>query len=289
MRSSTVCTGTTPTPQTAEIARWCLSYMKSIFNGAGYLKADNRGSGGRVTQAYARLALIARSLSRRPNGGQTAVSVTLAMSPLYDRPSRSQHGCEVFLRVLETSLIRGSIAVTNVWLMGLDDQQRNVQTMPTFNGGRYSFTAARCSSLSSIQLVIQCEDGAFSGKDRYDGGRNGFDLNGLFDTLGLSDDGKNLPATAITIGYSQPNYATAAFTISRYRHIRTDRSSRWNWRVVVAGLERAGRRWRYRHAAGKPMVATYWCPGWRAGMPECGRHRCEPFQLYGHLGRMISR
>jgi hypothetical protein len=102
--------------------------MKSIFNGAGYLKADNRGSGGKVDEAdmlgCSHCQKLIKASEWRADGGFCHSCDAPVCNHCADRIP--QHGCEVFLRVLETSLMRQYRRDQNARLMGLDYSAKDV-------------------------------------------------------------------------------------------------------------------------------------------------------------------
>ena len=100
--------------------------VKSIFNGAGYLRNDDRCSGGDLAEAdvvgCSHCQKIMKKHFWRDDGGFCHACNAPVCGPCCDLIPR--HGCEVFMRVLETRIARNYRLEQNARLMGLDLNER---------------------------------------------------------------------------------------------------------------------------------------------------------------------
>ncbi len=100
--------------------------VRSVFNGAGYLRSDNRCSGGDLDEAdvvgCSHCQKIMKKTGWKADGGFCHRCDAPVCGLCCDRIPL--HGCEVFMRVLETALAKKYRLEQNARLMGLDLNER---------------------------------------------------------------------------------------------------------------------------------------------------------------------
>src|SRR5271166_5101940 len=95
---------------------------RSIYNGSGYLRSDNRCSGGALEEATilgcSHCQKLLKKSEWQADGGFCHSCDAPVCGPCADRIPK--HGCEVFMRVLEGEMEKQYRRTQNARLLGLD-------------------------------------------------------------------------------------------------------------------------------------------------------------------------